>query len=129
MIKRVRQEDLKKLKLEGKAEVTKPAPRPKKPAPTAPDHSAILSKMAGMIQASAKQQQVVLESMKALMEREPASADTLRLLTEALQGIHPPAPVAPPKPWGNLRFEIERDGNGTMRAVNVTRDGVSKRLN
>ena len=38
-----------------------------------------------------------------------------------------PAPT-PPKPWSQLRFEIERDGTGTMRAVNVTRE-APKRLN
>jgi hypothetical protein len=128
MIKRIRQEDLKRLAVAGKVKAKGSPPKKKAPPAKAPDHGAILSKMATLLQENSVQQRNVLESMKALMEREPTSAATLRQLIEALQSIQPP-PVITPKPWsGQLRFEIERDGTGVMRAVNVTR-GPSKILN
>ncbi len=130
MIKRVRQEDLKKLAVQGQVKRKGPVPQKAKPKqePKPVDHSAILSKMAGMLHANAQQQQAVLESMKSLMEREPTSAWAIEALITALQGIHPAPAPTPPKPWSQLRFEIERDGTGTMRAVNVTRE-APKRLN
>ena len=128
MIKRVRQEDLKKLNVQGKVKNKGPMPQKPKAEPRPVEHGPILSNLASMLQASAQQQQAVLESMKALMKREPTSAKTIEALITALQGIHPAPAPTPPKPWSNMRFEIERDGTGTMRVVTVTRE-APKRLN